>query len=47
MKKGLAMMALGAGAVLVYQKYGKTIKKETNKAYNKLMKKADKLENMM
>ena len=42
MKKGLAMMALGAGAVLAYQKYGKT-----NKAYNKLMKKADKLENMM
>lgn len=47
MKKGIMLMALGATAVLAYQKYGKTIKKETNKAYNKIMKKADKLENMM
>ena len=47
MKKELAMMALGAGAVLAYQKYGKTIKKEKCKAYNKIMKKVDKLEDMM
>lgn len=47
MKKGLAMMALGAGAVLAYQKYGKTIKKETNKAINKMKRKVDKLEDMM
>lgn len=48
MKKEVAMMALGAGMVLAYQKYGKSVKKEIDKMTNKMMKKGkDKLEDMM
>ena len=47
MKKDVAMMALGAGMVLAYQKYGNTVKKEMNKMYKKVMKKKDQLEDMM
>ena len=48
MKKDIAMMMIGAGMVLAYQKYGNTVKKEMTKMYNKMMKKSkDTLEDMM
>ncbi len=44
MARDMAMMALGAGAVLAYQKYQEPVKKEMDK----MMKKAPKtLEDMM
>lgn len=47
MGKSLALMAMGAGAVLAYQKYNKPVKKEIEKTINKTMKKAEnKLEDM-
>ena len=46
--KDMALMGLGAGAVLMYQKYNKPVMKKMEKAMNKVAKKADKqLENMM
>lgn len=48
MGKNVALMALGAGAVLAYQKYSKPVMKKVEKTANKALKKADnKLENMM
>ena len=46
--KDMALMGLGAGAVLAYQKYNKPVKKGVEKAVDATMKKANKkLENMM
>lgn len=46
--KDMALMGLGAGAVLAYQKYNKPVKKSVEKAVDATMKKANKkLENMM
>ena len=46
--KDMALMGLGAGAVLMYQKYNKPVMKKMENAMNKVAKKADKqLENMM
>lgn len=46
--KDLALMSLGAGAVLAYQKYSKPIMKEMNKLMDSKMKQIDSaLENMM
>ena len=48
MSKNLALMAMGAGAVLAYQKYNKPMMKKVEKVADKAMKKAnDKLEDMM
>jgi hypothetical protein len=48
MGKNIALMALGAGAAMAYQKYNKPVKKKAEKLANKAVKKADrKLENMM
>lgn len=48
MSKDVLFMALGAGAVLAYQKYSKPMMKKVEKTANKALKKADsKLENMM
>jgi len=46
--KDMALMAIGAGAVLAYQKYSKPIMKAMDKTAKKAIKKAnDKLEDMM
>ena len=46
--KDLALMSLGAGAVLAYQKYSKPIMKKMNKLMDSKMKQIDDaLENMM
>ena len=46
--KNLAFMAMGAGAVLAYQKYNKPVMKKMEKVVDSTIKKAnDKLENMM
>lgn len=46
--KDLALMSLGAGAVLAYQKYSKPVMKQMNKLVDSKMKKVDNaLENMM
>lgn len=46
--KNLMLMALGAGAVLAYQKYSKPIKRKMEKVVDQTMHKAEnKLENMM
>ncbi len=46
--KSIALMGLGAGAVLAYQKYNKPIMKEMDKIVKKTKKKAnDTLEDMM
>ena len=46
--KDLALMGLGAGAVLAYQKYSKPVMKKIDKLVDTQMKKVDNaLENMM
>ncbi len=46
--KGMALMGMGAGAVLAYQKYKKPVTKQVEKVMDATMKKANKkLENMM
>lgn len=46
--KDVALMSLGAGAVLAYQKYNKPVKKQMEKVVDTTMKKANKkLEDMM
>ena len=46
--KDVLMMSLGAGAVLMYQKYNKPVMKKMEKMVDKTMKKANnKLEDMM
>ncbi len=46
--KNIALMAMGAGAVLAYQKYSKPLMKAVNKTAKKTLKKADeKLDDMM
>lgn len=46
--KGMTFMAMGAGAVLAYQKYSKPMMKKMDKMVSNLEKKAnEKLENMM
>ncbi|MDD4283028.1 MAG: hypothetical protein PHX03_04480 [Bacilli bacterium] len=45
--KNLALMSMGAAAVLAYQKYNKPVKKQFEKVVDKTMKKAEnKLEDM-
>ncbi len=44
----VALMSIGAGAVLMYQKYNKPLMKQIEKVVDKTMKKGDyELENMM
>lgn len=46
--KGALLMALGAGAVLAYQKYSEPMMHEVKQAANKVLKQTDKkLESMM
>ena len=46
--KNVALMAMGAGAVLAYQKYNKPVMKKMEKVADNAMKKANKtLEDMM
>lgn len=46
--KSIALMGLGAGAVLAYQKYNKPVMAKMEKIVDKTMKKAnDTLEDMM
>lgn len=46
--KDLALMGLGAGTVLAYQKYSKPVMKKIDKLVDTKMKKVDNaLENMM
>lgn len=46
--KNVALLGMGAGAVLAYQKYSKPMKKQVEKAVDSTMKKTNKkLENMM
>ena len=46
--KNVALMAMGAGAVLAYQKYNKPVMKKMEKIADNAMKKANKtLEDMM
>ena len=46
--KSLALMGMGAGAVLAYQKYNKPVMDKMEKIVDKTMKKAnEKLEEMM
>ncbi|MDD3452822.1 MAG: hypothetical protein PHN42_00900 [Bacilli bacterium] len=48
MGKNMALMALGATAVLAYQKYNKPVMKKVDKVVNNVKEKAnDKLGNMM
>jgi len=48
MGKSIALMAIGAGALLAYQKYNKPVMKKIEKSIDKTMKKMDnKLEDMM
>lgn len=45
--KSIALTALGAGAVLAYQKYNKPMMKQVEKTFKKAKNKTnDKLENM-
>ena len=47
MTKNIALMMIGAGAVLAYQKYHEPVMKAVSKEMDKMMCKADKkLENM-
>ncbi len=46
--KNLALMSLGAGAVVLYQKYNKPLMKKVEQVVGKVTKKEDnELENMM
>lgn len=46
--KNVALMAMGAGAVLAYQKYNKPVMKKVEKVADDAIKKANKaLEDMM
>lgn len=46
--RDMALMGLGAGTVLMYQKYNKPVMKKMEKVVDKAVKKADKqLENMI
>lgn len=46
--KNIALVSLGAGAVLMYQKYNKPVMRQIEKVVDKTMKKADyELENMI
>lgn len=46
--KNIALVGLGAGAVLAYQKYNKPVMKKMEEAADKVVKKANnKLEDMM
>ncbi len=46
--RDMILMAMGAGAVLAYQKYNKPMMKKVEKVADKAMQKAsDKLEDMM
>ena len=46
--KSVALMGMGAGAVLAYQKYNKPVMKKVEKVMDATMKKANKkLEDMM
>ena len=46
--KDVALMAIGAGAVVAYNKYNKPVKKKIEKTVNKATKAMnDKLDNMM
>lgn len=48
MGKSIALMAMGAGAVLAYQKYQKPVMRKMEKVADEAMKKANKkLEDMM
>ena len=48
MMKSMALMTMGAGAVLAYQKYSKPMMKKVEKMVNNMKEKAsDELENMM
>ena len=48
MGKSIALMAMGAGAVLAYQKYSKPVMKKVEKVADDAIKKANKtLEDMM
>ncbi len=48
MTKNIALMAMGAGAVLAYQRYNKPMMKAIDNTAKKAIKKADaKLEDMM
>lgn len=48
LSKNIALMAMGAGALLMYQKYNKPVMEAVDKTTKKAIKKAnDKLENMM
>lgn len=41
--KSMALMGLGAGAVLAYQKYEKPVMKEAKKTMKKVMKKSNQM----
>jgi hypothetical protein len=46
--RNIALMALGAGAVLAYQRYNKPVMRKVEKVVDRTMKKTnDALENMM
>lgn len=46
--KSLALIALGAGAAIAYQKYSKPVMRKAEKAIDRTIKKTgDKLDNMM
>lgn len=46
--KNVALIAMGAGAVLAYQKYNKPMKRKVEKVVDSAVKKTNnKLENMM
>ena len=46
--KNMALMGIGAGAVLAYQKYNKPVMKKMEKMADKMINKAtDKLEDMV
>ncbi|HHW68728.1 MAG TPA: hypothetical protein GX747_00090 [Tenericutes bacterium] len=48
MGRSLALMALGAGATIAYQKYSKPVMRKAEKAFDKTVKKTgDKLDHMM
>lgn len=48
LSKNIALMAMGAGAMLAYQKYSKPVMKAVDKTTKSTIKKAnDKLEDMM
>ena len=48
LSKNIALIAMGAGALLMYQKYNKPVMEAVDKTTKKAIKKAkDKLENMM